>query len=76
MPEPIGQQRDIREERIEFLESLLLDIAFMADGHKASRLYIDNENVALVNIRNMAAFELGMEDELLAQGTLFATPKA
>ena len=76
MAEPIVRPHDIRDERIERLEALLLDIALMADGHKASKLYVENENVALVNIRNMAAFELGMEQELLARGTLFATPKA
>ncbi len=75
MTESIERQRDIREERIERLEALLLDIALMADGHKASRLYIEGENVALVNIRNMAAFELGMEDELRRDGQLLAEIK-
>ena len=57
-------------ERIERLEELLYDIALMADGHKSSRLYVEGANVALVNIRNMAASILGLEGRLRNDGTL------
>nr|WP_250807695.1 hypothetical protein [Neorhizobium tomejilense] len=63
---------DARDRRIEQLEALLYDIAIMADGHKASTLYVRDENVALVNIRNMAGFAIGLEDTLRERGTLFA----
>jgi hypothetical protein len=49
--------------RIEQLEELLYDIALMADGHKRSTLYVDGSNVALVNIRNMAAAATGRRDQ-------------
>jgi hypothetical protein len=67
-----GDQRD----RIDELEALLLDIALIADGHKSSRLYIEGENVALVNIRNMAVRAIGLEDRLRENGTLFALDAA
>ena len=44
----------------------------MADNHKASTLYIGGENAALVNIRNMAAFSIGLVDVLCERGTLIA----
>lgn len=65
--------RDHRDERIERLEGLLYDIALMADNHKASKLYVEGENVALMNIRNMAAFSIGLADVLRERGTLIAS---
>ncbi len=64
--------KDERDERIERLEELLYDIALMADSHKASTLYVQGENVALVNIRNMAAGAIGKGDLLREKGTLLA----
>lgn len=64
--------KDDKDERIERLEELLHDIALMADNHKASTLYVEGENVALVNIRNMAAFSIGLADVLSERGTLLA----
>lgn len=69
--EPI--ERHPRDERIEKLETLLHDIALMADGHKTSRLYVGGVNVALENIRNMAAFEIGLAENLRRDGTLYRT---
>lgn len=66
--------KDERDERIERLEALLHDVALMADSHKPSRLYVEGENVALVNIRNMAAFSIGLGDVLKERGTLIAPP--
>jgi hypothetical protein len=65
--------KDHRDERIERLEELLYDIALMADNHKASRLYVEGENVALVNIRNMAAFSIGLADTLRERGALIVS---
>ena len=64
--------KDEKDERIERLEDLLHDIALMADNHKASRLYVEGENVALVNIRNMAAFSIGLTDVHRERGALAA----
>jgi len=55
-----NNMRDRRDARIEELEDLLHDIAIMAEGHKTSRLHVDGQNVALANIRNMAALAIGM----------------
>lgn len=62
-----------KDARIEKLEDILLDIALIADGHRASTLYIAGENAALVNVRNMAAMAVGLGDRLKDKGTLFAT---
>jgi hypothetical protein len=62
-----------RDAKIEKLEDVLLDIALIADGHKASRLYLEGENAALVNIRNMAAVAVGLGDRLRETGTVFRT---
>lgn len=62
-----------KDARIERLEELLYDIALIADGHKASTLYISGENAALVNVRNMAAMAIGLGDRLKDKRTLFAT---
>ncbi|MDW9479004.1 hypothetical protein GOB57_09990 [Sinorhizobium meliloti] len=66
------RERDPRSARLELLEDLLMDIALIADGHRTSKLYIDGENAALVNIRNMAAVALGLKDQLVDRGTLLA----
>jgi hypothetical protein len=60
------------ERRVEELETVLYEIALMADRHKSSRLYVDGQNVALTNIRNMAAFAVGLEERLRDYGTLSA----
>lgn len=65
-------QKDEKDRRIEELEELLLDIALMADGHKASKVVAAGENVALVTIRNMAAAKIGMMETLRRDGTIFA----
>ncbi|MCS4089535.1 hypothetical protein [Rhizobium sp. BK176] len=65
-----GRAKDVRIER---LEEVLLEIALIADGHKSSRLYIGDENAALVNVRNMAAMAVGLGDRLKETGTVFRT---
>lgn len=69
-PPPRPMPRDEKVRRIEELEDLLLDIALIADGHKASRAVVAGENVALVTIRNMAAAKIGMMETLRQDGTL------
>lgn len=63
---------DPHAERIERLEEVLMDIALIADGHKASRLYVNDENVALIVIRNMASGAIGLEERLREEGTIIA----
>jgi predicted ArsR family transcriptional regulator len=65
---------DAKDARIERLEDIIYAIAVMADNHKASRLYVENENVALVNIRNMAALTVGMDNVLRERGNLISVP--
>lgn len=65
--------RDESEDRVERLEDLLYDIALMADRHKSSTLFVEGENVALVNIRNMAIMALGLQDHIVSHGTLLAS---
>lgn len=61
-------------ERVERLEEALRVIAFMADGHKRATLYLDGENAALTNIRNLAITELGLAEdfERVTSGSLRA----
>ncbi|MCV9965113.1 hypothetical protein OIU34_24840 [Pararhizobium sp. BT-229] len=68
--------KDHRDERIERLEDILYDIALMADRHKASALYVEGDNVALVTIRNMAAEGIGKGHLLREKGTLLAVRTA
>jgi hypothetical protein len=49
------------ESRIERLEAALEEIARQSDSHKRSRLCVEGQNVALVNVRNIALFALGQQ---------------
>jgi antitoxin PrlF len=47
--------------KIERLEEALGEIARQSDGHRRSRLYVDGDNVALANVRNIALFALAQD---------------
>jgi len=51
------------DRQIERLEEALGEIARQADGHRTSTLYVDGQNVALANVRNIALFALGQDED-------------
>lgn len=57
-----------KDRRIELLEEALATIERQADGHKYATAYNDGQNIALVNIRNIAAIALADNDSV-AVGT-------
>ena len=50
------------QNRIDVLESVLFEIAMQAHGHRRSTLRNNDENVALANIRNLAAITIDQID--------------
>lgn len=50
------------QQKIDELEGVLFEIASQAHGHRQSTLYVNGANVALGNIRNLAAATIGQSD--------------
>jgi hypothetical protein len=62
-PPPVYSDFDILRDAVEMIES-------QADGHKASTAYNDGQNIALVNIRNIARIAVAQaNDKARSQGS-------